>query len=158
MLFLLVSVISITKPIFIYAFSLFMIISLIALISSTNQLVAHKIAPRCYFHVSFFHFAVLHPTLGRVINAVSWLITPMILHQSCGTTTTDLHWSVIFHWVRIYPNFHWKLVTCLHDGSLYCFCLLVEPYKTINQSFNGNWESTIRQFSEGRFETADLDE
>jgi len=52
-----------------------------------------------------------------------------------------LHWSVILPFVLIYSNVHWQLVTFLHDGSFYCFCLLAESsYETINQiHFFGIW-------------------
>jgi len=54
------------------------------------------------FSCTFFSLYCTTPTLGRVINAVSWLMTPMILHQSCGTVTTNLQWSVMSYWVLIY--------------------------------------------------------
>ena len=35
------------------------------------------------------------------------------------------------HCVFIYSHFHWKLITFLHTGFLYCFCLLPESYETV---------------------------
>ena len=46
--------------------------------------------------------------------------------------------------VFIYSNFHWHLVTILHDGILYCFCLLAKPYETINQSINNPLEFDLK--------------
>jgi len=43
------------------------------------------------------------------------------------------------------------LVTFLHDGSLYCFCLLAESYETIGQSINQSEMSRLnaQQIFEG---------
>jgi len=51
-----------------------------------------------------------------------------------------LHLFILFFQLRYVISisnysFYWllKLVTCLHDGSLHCFCLLAESCETINQ-------------------------
>jgi len=49
-------------------------------------------------------------------------------------TATLVLWvdQLLCHCVFIYSNIHWRFVSFLRDGSLYCFCLLAESCETIN--------------------------
>jgi len=69
-----------------------------------------------------------------VINGVGWLDdshgpSPIL----CNTVTFFSYIDQFFcHCVFIHSNFHWRLVTFLHDDFLCCFCLLTGSYETIS--------------------------
>ena len=46
--------------------------------------------------------------------------------------------QLLWHCIFVYSNAYWQLVYLLRDVFLHCFCLLAEPYETINQSINLN--------------------
>ena len=125
----------------------------ISMLSSSVNLLHHVL---CL--IVFLAVLILFPTGGfntyqKVINGVGWRDdchgpSPVL----CDTVTLFVYIDQLFcHCVFIFSNVLWQLVTFLHDGSLYCFCLLAESYETIGQSINQSEMSRLnaQQIFEG---------
>ena len=83
--------------------------------------------------VCLFSFSCYFLTLVKMFQKVLFdQMASIVIHQSYVPQWESLPTLVSsFAIVFIHYNFHWKLVTFLHDGSLRCICLLTESYETI---------------------------